>query len=111
MVARALKQKSQLSIDIGYLRTVLFPELYGYDIPQPLSNMSYCRFTDKQEATLGTGTDGSNGCGMIVWYPKTNYGPSLFYFPAQSSSVGLDQFPIALSAGSVDITKWRAGFS
>ncbi len=48
---------------------------------------------------------------MIVWYPKTNYGPSLFYFPAQSSSVGLDQFPIALSAGSVDITKWRAGFS
>jgi len=46
-IAGHLKKKSQTSIDVGYIRTVLFPEFYSYDIPQPLSNISYSRFTDK----------------------------------------------------------------
>jgi hypothetical protein len=34
-------------VDIGYLKTVLFPEQYSYDIPFPLTSVSFCKFTDK----------------------------------------------------------------
>jgi hypothetical protein len=59
-------------IDIGYLKTVMFPEQYSYDIPFPLTSVSFCKFTDKQEILVNTGT---NGAGTILWYPRTTAGP------------------------------------
>jgi len=40
-------KKMNNGIDIGYLKTVLFPEQYSYDIPFPLTSVSFCKFTDK----------------------------------------------------------------
>lgn len=64
-------------LHIGYIKTLLFPEQFSYEIPMPLSSVSYSKFTDKQEINITPGTDGS---GMLVWYPRTNGGPQLFYF-------------------------------
>lgn len=118
IIAKHLKNKSQSSIDIGYIRTVLFPELYSYDIPQPLSNISFSRFTDKQEATVNTGNDGFNGAGLILWFPKVNYGPSIFYYA--STAADLDKslpIPFVKKKGTttgttnyLDSTKWKVGF-
>ncbi len=74
-----------MSIDIGYIRTVLFPELYSYDIPQPLSMISYSRFTSTFTLSIKTGVDdGGSGAGFAVWYPKVSFGPSFFYLPCSS---------------------------
>ena len=35
--ADTLMQQAQQGVDTGYLRTILFPELYNADVPQPLS--------------------------------------------------------------------------
>lgn len=59
-------------VSIGYIRTLIFPEQYSYDIPMPLSSISYSKFTDKQDIKITPGADGS---GMLVWYPRTNGGP------------------------------------
>lgn len=75
-LSESLSVKAHNSIDIGYLKTVLFPELYNADIPQPMSTQSYSRFSDKKEITLSTGQDGS---GLFIWYPKTNMGPQIFF--------------------------------
>lgn len=42
-----MKRKYNNGVDIGYLKAVIFPDLFSADIPQPLTNLSYCRFTDK----------------------------------------------------------------
>ena len=58
-------------LHLGYIKTLLFPEQFSYDIPMPLSSISFSKFTDKQESNLAT----LNGSGMLVWYPRTNCGP------------------------------------
>jgi hypothetical protein len=35
--AEQLMVKASGGVDVGYLKTVLFPELYNADVPQPLS--------------------------------------------------------------------------
>ena len=65
-----LATRSSNQVDIGYIKTLLFPELYNSDIPQPMSTQSYTRFTDKKEISVP-----SNGESMLLWYPKTNCGP------------------------------------
>lgn len=52
--AEQLMVKANNGVDVGYLRTLLFPELYNADVPQPLSTQSYCRFTDKKEWTISS---------------------------------------------------------
>lgn len=47
----------------------------------PLSSISYSKFTDKQETNLAT----LDGSGMLVWYPRTNCGPQLFYLPGNAT--------------------------
>jgi hypothetical protein len=69
----ALSSRAHMGIDVGYIKTLLFPELYNADIPQPMSTQSYCRFTDKKEISLS-----SKGNGMLIWYPKVTIGPQLF---------------------------------
>lgn len=64
---------SNNGVDVGYVKTLLFPELYNADVPQPLSTQSYCRFSDKKEMTFG-----SSSQGLLIWYPKTMVGPQLF---------------------------------
>ncbi len=44
---KAMKQKYNRGIDLGYIKTILFPEYFKYDIPSPLTNLSYCKFDDK----------------------------------------------------------------
>ena len=68
--AEELMARSNAGIDVGYLRTLLFPELYNADVPQPLSTQSYCRFTDKKEWTISSATQG-----MLIWFPKVTQGP------------------------------------
>ena len=77
-VIKEMLQYNNSGVDIDYIRTVLFPEQFSYDIPLPLSSISYSRFTDKQEIHI---TPGSDGSGMLVFYPRTNGGPCLFYLP------------------------------
>jgi hypothetical protein len=72
-LSEMLSQKAHMGIDVGYIKTLLFPELYNADIPQPMSTQSYCRFTDKKEISLS-----SKGNGMLIWYPKVTIGPQLF---------------------------------
>ena len=36
-LAEQLQAKAHDQIDIGYLKTLLFPELYNADVPQPMS--------------------------------------------------------------------------
>ena len=51
---KALEKKFHKGVDMNYIRTVLFPETYSFDIPQPMSNLSYARFSDKQDAIINT---------------------------------------------------------
>lgn len=69
-LSEMLLAKASDGIDHGYIKTILFPELYSADIPQPMSTQSYCRFTDKKELSIVSG-----GEGMLIWYPKVNNGP------------------------------------
>gem|GEM_PF-6383934 len=64
-------------VDIGYIKTVIFPEDNFFDIPQPLSTMSFSRFSHKDEAIINTGPAGQ---GLLLWYPRTTSGPCLFYY-------------------------------
>lgn len=54
---------------------------------------------------------------MLLWYPKTNNGPSLFYYASSSTSNNIDSgsgiFPPALSSGAISssTTAWKLGFS
>lgn len=67
------------SIDIGYIKTVVFPEDNFFDIPQPLSTISFSRFSHKDETIISTG----NGSGMMLWFPRCTSGPCLFlYLPS-----------------------------
>jgi hypothetical protein len=36
-LAELMNSRAHNSVDIGYIRTLLYPELYNYDLPQPLS--------------------------------------------------------------------------
>jgi hypothetical protein len=45
-------------IDIGYIKTVIFPENNFSDVPQPLSSISFSRFSHKDEAIINTGPVG-----------------------------------------------------
>jgi hypothetical protein len=72
-LSEMLSNRAHMGIDVGYIKTLLFPELYNADIPQPMSTQSYCRFTDKKEISLS-----SKGNGMLIWYPKVTIGPQLF---------------------------------
>lgn len=47
-----MSMASNNGVDVGYVKTLLFPELYNADVPQPLSTQSYCRFSDKKEMTF-----------------------------------------------------------
>lgn len=84
-----------------------------------MTNLSYCKFTDKQEAILNTGgTTGSpgTGAGLIVWYPRVTEGPSLFYYKADNSTSKLPEdttgIPFSGSSGNtLDPAKWRLGFA
>jgi len=86
---------SHNQVDMGYIKTLLFPELYNSDIPQPMSTQSYTRFTDKKEITFS-----SKGSGILVWYPKTNIGPQLWY----RNGTLTEPIPFLQGAG-----KWKAG--
>lgn len=54
---------------------------------------------------------------MILWYPKTNNGPSLFYYASSSSSVNIDAgsgtFPPLLVSGAIPSSNiaWKLGFA
>ena len=95
-LSEMLMSKSQNSVDTGYIKTLLFPELYNADIPQPMSTQSYCRFTDKKELTFKSGQNG-----MLIWYPKVNYGPSIFI---RSSAAAIDT-PVSFALSSAG---WKA---
>jgi hypothetical protein len=47
---------------------------------------------------------------MLLWYPKVNFGPSLFVY--QCSTAALDNaLPIPLLTGkTMDPAKWKVGF-
>jgi hypothetical protein len=74
-VENHVNQAKGRSIDIGYIKTIIFPETNFYDVPQPLSSISFSRFSHKDEAMINTGPTGS---GMLVWYPRCVNGPCLF---------------------------------
>lgn len=113
-LSQALKRKYTNGIDMNYLKAVIFPELFTADIPQPLTNLSYCRFTDKQEGVINTGgVAQGTGSGMIVWYPRVTEGPSLFYYKCDANNTlpeGQVGIPL-LTGKTVDPAKWKLGFS
>lgn len=116
-----IKRKYSKGIDLGYLKTVLFPEFFSYDIPQPLTNLAYCRFDDKQDATINTGP---SGAGLILWFPRTTQGPSLFYLPCSTIGQLPNTNPIpfasqnylapgaasATAVSAMNNTIWQYGF-
>lgn len=58
-------------IDYSYLKAIIFPELYASDIPQPYTNLSYCRFSDRSNVNMFTGA-ASSGSGNLLFYPRVN---------------------------------------
>lgn len=76
-IARLLEKKSSNGVDVNYIRTVLFPEMYNGDIPLPLSNIAYCRFTHKAEMTIMANTAKDNNDGCLVFLPRSTVGPCL----------------------------------
>jgi hypothetical protein len=93
--AEQLMARSHMGIDVGYLKTLLYPELYNSDVPQPLSTQSYCRFTDKKELTIQSLSNG-----MLLWYPKVTHGAQLF--------LRADATDLA-SGLTFDANKWKIG--
>jgi hypothetical protein len=90
-----LKKHQERGINVGYLKTVLFPEQFSYEIPLPMSSISYAKFTDKQEMTINTGWKGE---GMVLWFPRANGGPTMFVFHS-------DALPAGESASEARYTK------
>ena len=79
-------------IDYSYIKAIIFPELFSSDIPQPLSNLSYSRFSDRSNNLMNTGIKGS---GAWSFFPKTNNGPCFFYKPATATAP--NPFPMTMS--------------
>lgn len=113
-------------LDINYIKSVLFPEQYIADVPQNLTNLAFCRFTDKQQVTINSGgsTDASagvGGTGMLIWYPKVTAGPSLFYYYSEQPLKQTGGYPFnsitstsvtpvgSTTAVSTKIMSWRLG--
>lgn len=118
-----MKNKYNRGVDLGYLKTILFPEYFKYDIPSPLTNLSYCKFDDKQDAIIATGgvnasagVTAISGTGMLLWFPRVTSGPSLFVWTGAAGSGGAvptspgqyTPFTAATSTTSaiVDVSKW-----
>lgn len=58
----------------------------------------------------GSGTL-NNACGMLIWYPRVNHGPSLFYFSGSPTSLpkpgSTKAFPGTAPAAT---DAWKCGF-
>lgn len=100
-MSERLAMASNNGIDVGYIKTLLFPELYNADVPQPLSTQSYCRFSDKKEYTFE-----SKGAGLLIWYPKTMTGPQLF-ISSTAGNEGQELNFAAITSGTVP--PWKCG--
>lgn len=102
-----------MGVDVEYIRTALFPELNNGDVPQPMSNVSYCRFSDKQEIGFSPGTmekaTNPDGSGVLVWYPKITQGPSMFMY-SHPEGKPLD-LPVLLTPYVTELVSGSAGTS